>query len=47
MLGIDLVFKSVLSCFKHGKLGEDCNKTDQIIRAQVQKQAPKRLNFQT
>jgi hypothetical protein len=24
-----------------------CNKTDQIIRAQVQKQAPKRSNFQT
>jgi hypothetical protein len=24
-----------------------CNRTDQIIRAQVQKQAPKRSNFQT
>jgi hypothetical protein len=23
----------------------DCNRTDQIIRAQVQKQAPKRSNF--
>jgi hypothetical protein len=26
---------------------EQCNRTDQIIRAQVQKQAPKRSNFQT
>jgi hypothetical protein len=24
-----------------------CNRTDQIIRAQVRKQAPKRSNFQT
>jgi hypothetical protein len=24
-----------------------CNRTDQIIRAQVQKQAPKRSNFRT
>jgi hypothetical protein len=24
---------------------DDCNRTDQIIRAQVQKQAPKRSNF--
>jgi hypothetical protein len=26
---------------------DDCNRTDQIIRAQVRKQAPKRSNFQT
>jgi hypothetical protein len=27
--------------------GDWCNRTDQIIRAQVQKQAPKRSNFRT
>jgi hypothetical protein len=27
--------------------GDACNRTDQIIRAQVQKQAPKRSNFRT
>jgi hypothetical protein len=26
---------------------QNCNRTDQIIRAQVQKQAPKRSNFRT
>jgi hypothetical protein len=29
------------------KLDDFCNRTDQIIRAQVQKQAPKRSNFRT
>jgi hypothetical protein len=29
------------------KQNSSCNKTDQIIRAQVQKQAPKRSNFRT
>jgi hypothetical protein len=30
-----------------GTVAKRCNRTDQIIRAQVQKQAPKRSNFRT
>jgi predicted molibdopterin-dependent oxidoreductase YjgC len=35
-----------LKSFSLNRSGE-CNRTDQIIRAQVQKQAPKRSNFRT
>jgi hypothetical protein len=35
----------IIEWLSHGNQQLGCNRTDQIIRAQVQKQAPKHSNF--